>query len=313
MQNKPKIAFAGNLNTLPYSYDHKGIRQGLEMLGIDYEILDFKEHYSGKADIFDKIRIFQPDIIIWGMTDALTENFPAKAALISNAKQVFCMWDYRPKKLYYDGLWNKWKSQSKFLDLITLSSKEQIQWWQDEFRTKVIYLPHGCVMQESQYDDNFRRECVFIGARNNVYPYNERVKLINAIAEKINLTWLDAGGGDDSPERAQMWQDMAKYYHSSISVLDISHFWDVEGYASGRYFYSAGLGGCSITRRFLGCDELYPEGVKLYFTTVDEAIQKINLCLKNPEYVKQIKEKAKEWTKKYHNYKIRFQELLKNV
>jgi hypothetical protein len=216
------------------------------------------------------------------------------------------MWDYRPKELFYNGLWGQWIKQGKYLDLITLSNKEQIKWWEQEFGVKVIYLPHGCVIQKPQFDKDFRRECIFIGARNNFYPYDRRVKLIDEIARKVNITWLDAGGGDDSPERAKMWQDMAKYYYSSDTILDISHFWDIDGYTSGRYFYSAGLGGCCITKRFPGCDALYPEGVKLYFDTVDSAIEKIELCLKNSSYVKDIKQKAWEWSKKYHNYKIRF-------
>lgn len=312
MKNKPKICIVGNMLTLPYSPDHAGIIQGLKELDLDYFIADPVSHYETGMNIVDSIISYGPDLIIHGMTDSLSNNWPQHIKRrLPGAIQVMSMWDYRPRDMNYDGLWSNWIESGPALDLITLSNKGQLKWWADSFNTKTEYWPHGCYVGKPEFDKEFKYNVVFTGSRNEGYPYNERVKLIDKISEGIKVDWVNEGGGDSSPARIKVWKNLGKIYHSSNIVLDVSHFWDDPGYVSGRYFYSSGLGGCAVTKRFPDCEELYPEGIKYYFDTPEEAIDKIKWLLDNPNIMAEIKKKAWEYNKKHHSYKTRFKQLLK--
>ena len=106
---------------------------------------------------------------------------------------------------------------------------------------------------------------------------------------------------------------MAAIYHSSDCCLDISHFWDIDGYASGRYFYTGGFGACSITKRFPGCEELYPEGTKIYFNEADEAVEKIKYYQTHKKEREKVKLVAFEHNKKYHSFQNRFIEIFRKL
>lgn len=313
---KPRICIVGNMLTLPESPDHAGIVQALDKFKesgriSDYLIADVQKSLTFGVDfIVDYIVGFKPDLILHGMTDSLSRELPqALREKLPKALQVMSMWDYRPQNMDYDGLWSTWKKSGPFLDLITLSNKNQIQWWHEEFGKPVIYWPHGCFVQDVQYDESFHFPTVFLGARNEAYPYSERVELLDKINRLVPFKWINEAGGDVDPDRRKVWQNLGKIYYSADTCLDVSHFWDAEGYASGRYFYSSGLGGCCISKRFPGCEELFPEGTKIYFDTAEEAADKLKFYLKNKEARDLVKTKGKAWANKYHNYTVRFNEL----
>src|SRR3990167_9872492 len=177
MKNKPKIAFVGNLITLPYSPDHAGIIQVLEIFKTknkisNYFIADCYQHQKLGLNMAETMSIEKPNIIIHGMTDSLSEQWPEKIkAVLPNAIQVQSMWDYRPPELKYDNLWDRWIKSGPYLDLITLSNKSQLKWWKDSFGVKTIYWPHGCVVKNIEYDEKYNFDTVFVGARNEDYPY----------------------------------------------------------------------------------------------------------------------------------------------
>ncbi len=309
-----KLCFVGNLKTLPYSPDHAGVIQGLEKLGIDYFIADPSESGGTQEGLTNAIVNGNPDIIIHGMTDSLSLIIPPKVKeRLPNAIQVMSMWDYRSKDMNYDGLWDKWTLSGPALDLITLSNKNQLDWWAEAFDVKTMYWPHGCVVKDTEYDDKYNYDTVFVGSRNESYPYNKRVELIDAINKNAPVTWLNEAGGDSHPARIEVWKDLGKIYNSAKTVLDVSHFWDANGYASGRYFYTSGLGSCAIAKRFPGCEELFPEGTKTYFDTPEEAAHKIKFYIDNEKERNKIKKAGKKWANKYHTYEVRFKELFKTL
>lgn len=320
--SKHRICIVGNMITLPESPDHAGIIQALDKLKEwndieDYFIADVNKNFSLSVEyMVELILAFKPTLIIHGMTDSLSRELPRKivqAIPVGTTKpiQVMSMWDYRPQNMNYDGLWQTWKMSGQYLDLVTLSNKNQIDWWKDEFKTKVEYWPHGCVVQGAQYDPVYEKDTVFLGSRNLSAPYGERVKLLDEIIRHTPVEWINEAGGDSDPARRVVWQNIGKIYYSAKTALDISHFWDAEGYASGRYFYSAGLGACSISKRFPGCEELFPEGTKIYFDTPEEAVDKIKFYVANEKERNEVKKKGKEWANQHHNYVVRFRELFK--
>lgn len=324
MKSKLRIAFVGNMITLPYSPDHAGVLQALEQLKstnkiLDYLIVDCHQHNAHNLDIGETIGNFGANLVIHGMTDSLTNQWPEKiAAVLPNAIQVMSMWDYRPFDLNYDGLWDTWTKSGPYLDLVTLSNKNQLDWWAKDFGVNTMYWPHGCVVKDIEFDEQYKCDVVFTGDRHMSGPYKDRVEFIDQIDNILRtkgtaITWVNKGGGDADPERRQIWKDLGKIYHSAKTVLDISHFWDADGYASGRYFYTSGLGGCAIAKRFPGCEDLFPDGTKVYFDTPEEAAQQILYYASNKKASDIVKKKGKEWANKYHNYTVRFEQLFQEL
>jgi len=295
-----KVIYVGELIRTPDPPDHRGIIQGLEESGFDYKIVD---PILNSVDIAAQMIIdFNPDLVIHGNTDSLGRHLGSRVKGKITGKQVFWMLDYQPET-YCD--WNNWIKEDGVYDLLLLSNKDQLKLWSDAFSCPTAYLPHGCVVQDMVRDENHYHKSIFIGSRSFGGWYDARENLLTEIND---FEWVNA---PDFESRHQIWKDMPAIYHTSDSVIDISHSWTADGYASGRYFYAAGLGGCSITKRFPGCEELYPGDCKAYFDTAEEARNLIEYYHTHLEEREAMKKKAWEHNKKYHNYKLRFQQIIK--
>ena len=316
-----RVIYCGELDLTPYAPDHRGIRSGLEGLAREGMIEDWTivdPVLNSPSEVIGQIKEFNPDIIVHGNSDSLEHYIiPEIKKRLPKTKQVFWMLDFRPQDMQYDGWWKTWIFNSEGLDLILLSNYDQIKWWQKEFKVPVRFLPHGCYVQEPVFDKQYADiDLVFIGSRNESEPYRERVLLIDEIVQNLNISnvnfkWITE---TETDQRNKIWKEMPAIYHSAKLVLDISHFWDIKGYASGRYWYSAGLGGCCITRRFPMCEKFYQDKLhKWYFHDPIIAARLIIDLLSQPDLIKRTKLVAWEHNKKHHNYKIRFKQILKYV
>lgn len=299
-----KIAYVGELDRTYHSPDHLGIRQGLHYFnGLVVDPVLHGDDYA-----INEINNFQPDIIIHGNTDSLSRMLGARMKRVCKAKQVFWMLDYQPDKEHYI-FWNEWIKDQNY-DAIFLSNRDQLSLWEGGFNCPVHYLTHGCVVQPLKRDDNFNEGVIFIGSNTNNDWYAERFKLLEDIQRLYDFKIFTGNGVDG---RNKVWKDMPFIYHSSDCVLDISHTWRADGYASGRFFYTGGLGACSITKRFPGCEELYPEGTKAYFDTPEECVELIKYYRSHKKEREKMKKDAWEWNKKHHHYKFKFKEIIEKV
>ncbi len=313
MKKKFKIIVTCAIDTEPTACDHIGVKQGLEDLNLDYLLVD--PCNKTVEEISEKIVEFNPDLVVYYMDLLLSKQIPSSLKGRFDGLQVFWEMDYRPLheriEQSYDGQFQHWANEMINLDHIFMSNKGQLVEWKEFFKVDTSYLPHGCyVLDKPQFDKDFKYPCVFMGGMLNNPPFDERKKLIEKIMELTEITHVNAY---DRDTRNKNWTDMPKIYHSSDVVLDISHFWDNPGYASGRYFYSAGLGGCCVTKRFPDCEELYPEGIKIYFDTQEEAAEKIKYYQEHEKEREQIKLKAFQYNKSHHSFKIRFTQLLNKL
>lgn len=304
-----KVTYIGELIRTPDAADHKGIRQGLEWITKEHQIID--PILEGHNVYIPKVLEFNPDIIVHGNTDTLHENI-MKRLKEGGAKQVFWMLDYQPLdvKPLYHGLWDAWRKCGKYLDALFLSNYDQIPVWKKGFNTNVHFLPHGCYVGELKKDPRFHYPCVFIGSGAGYGGWmGERSAVMNEIREKYEIV-----SGSSVEGRNEVWRNMPLIYHTSDTVLDISHEWKVRGYASGRYFYTAGYGACSISKRFPGCEDFYKHRVhKAYWESPDEADYLIRYYQKNEKEREEMKLAAWEHNKKEHNYKKRFNQMFSKL
>lgn len=309
-----KLIYVGELDRTPDAPDHRGIIQGLNDLrnkGVIDSFIIVDPIIKTTDQVIEECNRYQADLVIHGNTDSLSKGVIPK---IQAGKSVFFMGDYRPTLEAYQPDWEVWKANSKGLDFIALSNKTQLEMWKEHFGIPTFFWPHGCVVvDELEMSKEFEKDIVFIGAMANYPPYNNRFSLIQDINARINNK-VDFINHTDVEGRNRIWRDLGKIYHSSKLVLDISHFWDVDSYASGRYWYSAGLGACSITKRFPGCEDFYQDKVhKLYFDTPEEAAILIEDYLTKKKERNKIKKEAYLHNKKHHNYTVRFEQLFKEI
>lgn len=295
-----KIVYCGELDRTYPAPDHLGIREGISHW--DGYVVDPILHGMGNA--IERIRDIKPDLLIHGNTDTLgvASQFRPYCKY-----QVFWMLDYQPTIEQY-GWWNEWTKDAGQFDALFISNRDQIKDWQDAFNCPTHYLTHGCVvLPKPVKDENFKHDCVFIGSISEGGWYNDRATLLREIGFD-NFTHINGDGVDG---RNKVWEEMPATYHTSNTVLDISHSWTADGYASGRFFYSAGLGGCSITKRFPGCEELYPKTCKAYFDTPEEARALMEFYRTHDKEREKMKMNAYNWNKKHHNYQLKFKSIIK--
>lgn len=307
--NSMKICYVGELARTPDAPDHKGIIQGLTWLKEEGAIKDFKivdPILNNRNEVVRQCNEYGADLVVHGNTDSLTLGIIPE---IKAGDQVFFMGDLRLNKEYYHQ-WSKWIEGSKGLSHLLLSNRTQLEMWSKDFGIPASFWPHGCYVPDQMvFDEAFDKGVVFIGSMIPEYPFNHRIELIKKIQEKLSVP-LTLLNGDGTLGRNKIWQDMPKIYHSSKVVLDVSHFWDFDGYASGRYWYTAGLGACSVTKRFPGCDEFYYDTIhKWYFDTADQAADLIHTLLKDDKARFKTKIAAYRQNAANHNYRVRFLQL----
>ena len=315
MKKKLRLIVTVAIETEPTAIDHIGVKQGLNALKdkIDYLLLDPLRKTD--EEFVEQVIAFKPDVVIHYMDTMLSRGIPQRIADKIKCKQVFWEMDYSPicenTEQSYEGQWMKWKNQFEYIDHIFLSNKGQLEDWKKYFEVDTSFLPHGCyVFDKPQYDKQYKYPCVFIGGMVDGKWFDIRKKLLEEIMRKIDVTHLNK---PEFENRKEIWTNMPKIYHSSDTVLDISHFWSDPGYASGRYFYTAGLGGCSITKRFPDCEELYPEGTKIYFDEPEECVEKVQYYQIHETERENVKLAAFEYNKIHHNFKLRFETILKQL
>lgn len=302
-----KVCFVGQLDKWPNAPDHLGIRQGAETLGWDFSYVD--PTWDNREIIAEKVNDNKPDLVIHGNTDSLSQH----VFELIDAKQIFLMLDYRTPKMLQPGEWDAWVKNAPHIDAVFISARGHVEMWENEFKIPVFFAPHACwIPPELKYYPDFDYDVLFMGGHHTTGPLSERYKLVCEIEERlkalgIKLTTINE---TDHEKRNQMWTDMPKYYYSSKVVLDISHFWTNPGYCSGRYWYTATLGACAVTKMFPDCDEFFPHNLKVYFDQPVAAVDHIYNLLKDPDMRADIKCMVAEYAWEHHSYAQRFTEMV---
>lgn len=306
-----KVIYCGGLDWCKYAPDHLGIKQGMTELGWEWSVVDSILGDPSGEEIAGQINDINPDLVIHGNTDSLTKSVcPLVRKGIS---QVFWMLDYRTPKMLTESMWYGWTKNGPYLDAIFISARDHMELWSDAFGVRTLFAPHACYVPDRlEYSKSHAHDILFIGVRHNNPPFNARTLLLSEIQRQVRIpiTFINEV---DWRKRDIVWKSMNKYYWSSKVVLDISHFWDSPGYCSGRYWYTATYGACSVTRWFPGCEQFFPEGRKWYFETSREAVGAIHYLLHNDGLRERTKERVKNHAWTYHTYAIRFTEMINDL
>lgn len=251
-----------------------GMRKGLEDLKIPYKFISARPELNT-----EEIIEYQPDFIVYGLIDILKElgkcNAIRKAC--PNATIVFWYGDFRDKRTnFLRG------NYSKLIDAMFVSNDAQSEFWKEHLRIpEVFYLPLGCTpIDKPRINEKFNFPFVFVGGLNGVRPFIERYNIVKEIMSKSDLKVISSY---EPKLRKKVFESMPEIYSTAKVILDISHFTDVKGYTSNRYFIIPAYYGLPITKRFPGCEELYPSSIRPYFDTIDEALSLKDYYINHPK------------------------------
>lgn len=285
-----------------YCPNFLGMQDGLKRLDIEHKLFSCRPELDVK-----RVIEYKPDFVLYGLLDMVKKGswrYEIKNGL-PNAKIV--MW--------YGDLRNNDTGQIiadlSDVDMMFVSNDAQSDFYQKKWKVKAChFMPLGSPIFDVEYDKRFDFDFVFIGSKITGTVFMDRATEIVRFQEN----GLRVVNGDARlPElRTKVFKTMPQVYRSSKISLDISHFTDIKGYTSNRFWIIPASGGLAMTKRWPGCTDFYPEDTRIYFDTFEEAIELKERYLKDSVSRETIRLRGVEQAKK-HTYDYRFIEIFKKV
>lgn len=278
-----------------YCPNFVGMRKGLEAMKIEHRLFSCRPDLDRQAVI-----AYQPDLVIYGLLDMVrhaTWRYELREALPA-AKIVMWYGDLRNLET------GQVDADLSEIDMMFVSNAAQENFYKRAWHVKKChFLPLGSQIYTPEFDERYAFDFVFIGAVITGAGFMHRAQTIWRYREK-GLNVLD--GDARKPElRARVMKQMPVIYRSSKISLDQSHFTDIQGYTSNRFWIITASGGFALTKRWPGCEEFYPEGTRAYFDTFEESIELRDYYLDHPAEREKIR-LAGHVQAKEHTYEKRF-------
>lgn len=281
----------------------KGLREGLRETEHEFVFLDMRYDYNFASKVIE----YNPDLIIYLLDDIIYNKEEARiiAKALPETKKVLWFGDYRDDEVASVPS----VDCSNILDMMFVSNNGQNDFYKKKYSVPTKFLPLSCYkIEERKIDPRVAYNVVFIGSTFRTDGiWGKRAKLISDISKKERVTIINS---NEENKRTVINELMPEIYGSSAISLDISHFWHIDKYTSNRGWVIPMCYGLSLTKRFPGCEDLYPEGTKIYFDTPEEAVEKIRYYKEHEEEADKIREAGHEHTLKHHTYKHRLNKLL---
>lgn len=281
-----------------YCPNWQGMRAGMERLGIPYQFISCRP----SLDV-EQIIAFKPDLIIYGLLDMVKHADWRRQIRerLPNAKIVIWYGDLRNQKT------GQIDADCSEVDAMFISNDAQSEFYKRKWKVPAVYyLPLGCEpLDKPQYNPKFSFDFVFIGGQIPDGAFHNRATEIEDYRINHKLTLVNSFEADT---RAKIFKAMPEIYSSSKICLDISHFTDIQGYTSIRYFEIPAMWGFPLTKRFPGCEDLYPKHSRVYFESTEEAIELKNYYLSHDPERQAVLERAHKLSYN-HTYDRRFAEM----
>jgi len=274
----------------------RGMQDGLKEMGIEYKLISCRPELNVQA-VID----YQPDLVVYGLLDMVKNKIWRNKIRegLPNAKIVMWYGDLR------DDFTGQIGADMSEIDMMFVSNNAQNEYYEKKWKVKKChFLPLGCSRYKPKYREDLDFPFVFVGAKITGSWFVNRAKEIIDL-EKVGLKVINAPADRASNLRAQIMEQIPELYRSSKVVLDISHFTDIDGYTSNRYWVIPASGGFALTKRWPGCEDFYPEGTRVYFDTVQEAIEKFKYYMEHEDEREKIRKAGYEQAKR-HTYPNRW-------
>lgn len=263
-----------------YCPNFTGMQEGLKTLGIEHKLFGCRPALDVQA-VID----YEPDLVIYGLLD-MVKAFHTRMRIrreLPNAKIV--MW--------YGDLRNRQTSQvvtnMSEIDMMFVSNDAQSEYYERIWRVpKCHFLPLGSPVYNEVYNQKHDFNFVFIGGVITGAAFLERAQVMFQFRER-GLRIINADAQSKPALRAKILKSMPSIYRSSKISLDYSHFTNIQGYTSNRFWIIPASGGFALTKRWPGCEDFYPEGTRVYFDDFDQALELRDYYLTHDDEREQIR------------------------
>lgn len=267
----------------------------MERLGVPYLFISCRPTLEIGA-----VLAFQPDLVIYALRDMIAHPEWRQEIREKLPKAKIVMWygDLR------DDQTTQIDADCSELDAMFVSNDAQESFYKRKWKVPAVhYLPLGCEpIPKPKPNGMYNFPFVFIGGQFTEGAFQKRMGLIERFKTEAGLTLVNSF---EPQTRSRIFQAMPAIYSSSKVSLDISHFTNIQGYTSIRFFEIPAFWGFALTKRFPGCEELYPEDTRVYFDTFDEAVEKKAYYLGHEKERTAMVAKAHKWSYN-HTYDRRF-------
>lgn len=277
----------------------------MKALGHEYKEFDIRT-YSAEV-ILESLKRFDPELIIYAIDDVVEKKLHVEIRGQHSCPIVMWYCEIRTPETG-GGLRGQ---LGEYIDTLFLSNDGQADYYKEHHGLTVKYLPQaGVPVEKIEYDERWSFQIVFIGTLGVHGFWGKRARFILPLKNMPEFKQLN---GATPEERMMYYRLMPKIYGSSSICLDVSHNWEFQKYCSNRYYAIPANGGFSLTKRFPGCEEIYPEGIgKVYFDTYEEEIEKIIYYIDSDHDAERekIRQLGLEYCRKHHTYPHRIKKML---
>lgn len=280
-----------------YCPNFVGMQMGLAEMGIEHQLFSCRP----VLDV-DALIAYQPDFIVYGLLDMVKTHQKRLQIRRELPDAKIVMW--------YGDLRNEETGQifadMSEIDAMFVSNAAQNEYYKNKWNVRQChFLPLGSPVYTPEYKSKFDLDFIFVGASITGKGFLERARIMWRLREEGGLKIIDAPAQTKPKLRATILRELPALYRSAKISLDWSHFTDIEGYTSNRFWIVTGSGGFALTKRWPGCTDFYPEGTRAYFDTVEEAIELKEYYLQHPEEREKIREAGYAHAI-HHTYSNRF-------
>lgn len=279
-----------------YCPNFVGMQMGLAELGIEHRLFGCRP----ELDVASLI-IYQPDLVVYGLIDMVKKPELREHIRRSLPDARIVMW--------YGDLRNDATGQIRAdmseIDAMFVSNDAQAEYYQKRWKVPSChFLPLGSPVWNPPIKSKYGLNFIFVGALITGNEFMDRARIMLDLRTK-GLKIIDAPAQTKPELRAKILQDLPSLYRSAVVTLDWSHFTDIQGYTSNRFWIITGAGGFALTKRWPGCEDFYPEGTRVYFDTPEEALALKDYYLEHLEEREEIRA-AGHTHAQNHTYSKRF-------
>ena len=283
-----------------YCPNFNGMKAGLERLGIPYLFVTCRP----TLDV-QQIKDYNPDLVVYALRDAILHPMWRKDLKAALPSTKFVVWygDYRDNKT------GQYQADISELDCLFISNDAQETFYKHKWNAKhVSFLPLGAEpIPEPLYNKKFDMPFIFIGGQISGPHFHDRAMDIQSYIKDDGLKLINSFEPD---MRKTIMKAVPEIYSSAKIALDISHFTNVQGYTSNRFWVIPANFGFALTKRWPGCTDFYPEDTRAYFDTHEEAIRLRDYYLKHDDERIAMIQRAHKHSYN-HSYDKRFLQMFK--
>lgn len=279
-----------------YCPNFTGMQLGLAEMGIEHKLFSCRPLLN-----VDALIAYEPDLVIYGLLDMVRARDTRMLIRRSLPNARIVMW--------YGDLRNPATGQiaadMREIDAMFVSNGAQNEYYKKLWRVpECHFLPLGSPVWQPEIKAKYQLPFIFVGAVITGDGFMERARIMWHLRDH-GLKIIDAPAQTQPALRAKILKDLPSLYRSATVSLDWSHFTNIQGYTSNRFWIVTAAGGFALTKRWPGCTDFYPEGTRVYFDTPEEALELKEYYLNHPDEREKIRA-AGHAHAIHHTYSSRF-------